>query len=150
MKKIFLTLIFALAAIVSWAYDAEIDGIYYNFHPLAESVAVTSGDVKYSGEVVIPSFVTYNGTEYPVTIIGRFAFSFCQDLTSVTIPEGVQGIETSAFEYCEGLTSIVLPETMQAIFPGAFENCKGLTSITIPKNVFSIGEYAFDGCIYEA
>ena len=42
-----------------------------------------------SGDVVIPSSVTNNGTTYSVISIGEFAFYECSSLTSVTIPNSV-------------------------------------------------------------
>ena len=79
---------------------------------------------EYSGNVVIPKSVTYNGVSYPVTSIGLNAFNSCASLTSVTIPNSV----TSIGNY-------------------AFQSCSALTSVTIPNSVTSIGGYAFSGCI---
>ena len=59
-----------------------------------------------SGDVVIPSTVTYNGTTYSVTSIGEVAFLDCIGLTSVTIGNSVTSIDGGAFSGCSGLTSI--------------------------------------------
>jgi hypothetical protein len=77
--------------------------------------------------------------------MGRGAFS--RTLTAeLDIPEGVTSIGTSAFSYCEKLTSITLPNTIAVIPADAFRY-SGLTSITIPENVTSIGDEAFFSCI---
>ena len=47
---------------------------------------------RYSGNVVIPESVTYNGKTYPVTSIGGYAFRNCSGLTNVTIPNSVTSI----------------------------------------------------------
>ena len=118
MKKLF-TLLLALVASMStaFAYDAEIDGIYYDFNtsfvpPMSfiYTAAVTSSDIdnKYSGSVVIPSSVSYNGTTYSVISIGDYAFSNCSSLTSVTIPDSVTSIGYSAFKGCSSLTSVAI------------------------------------------
>ena len=52
------------------------------------------------------------------------------------------GIGTYAFSGCESLSSISLPETLQTIRKGAFEGCGALTVITIPQSVTSIGTAA--------
>ena len=129
------------------AYDVKIDGIYYNLISKGKTAEVTSGEVKYSGEVVIPSSITYKGKEYTVTSIGNEAFSQCSGLTSVTIPNSVTSIDYYAFSGCSGLTSVTIPNSVTSIGASAFWKCTGLTSITIPNSVTSIGEGAFQDCM---
>ena len=65
-----------------YAYDFEVDGMYYHIISSSEkTVEVTSGDNKYSGNVVIPEQVTYNNDTYSVTSIGNSAFYVCIGLT---------------------------------------------------------------------
>lgn len=97
----FKALLFCLclfASINAFAYDAEIGGIYYNF-PTDSTATVTYQSVQssdpwtyisdYSGDVVIPESVNYNGRTYSVTSIDSYAFRNCSSLTSITIPESV-------------------------------------------------------------
>ena len=101
---------------------------------------------SYSGDITIPSTVTYNGDTYSVTSIGDGAFDHCPSLTSVIIPNSVISIGTEAFAFCYGLTSVTIPESVTSIGDGVFECCYGLTSVTIPESVTSIGSNAFFGC----
>ena len=73
------------------AYDFEVDGIYYNYFNVGNTVEVTySPNSKgYSGDVTIPPVVTFNGSTYSVTAIGEGAFNRCDNLTSVSIPNSV-------------------------------------------------------------
>ena len=111
-------------------------------------IAFYDGTVKitgYSGndEIInIPSTIN----DKKVTSIGDFAFSDCESLTSVTIPDSVTSIGNQAFDGCSCLTSITIPNSVISIGNSAFYNCKSLTSITIPDSVTSIGDYAFSDC----
>ena len=94
------------------------------------------------GAVNIPARI--NGL--PVTCIGNCAFLFCDNLTSVTIPETVTTIGHYAFNCCCGLTSLNIPDNVTNIGDSAFQYCTGLTTVTIGNGVSSIARYAFDGC----
>ena len=139
------------------AHDIEVANggvtIYYNFINNNTELAVSfQGSYycyspnDYTGNVIIPKSVYYNGTTYPVTSIGEHAFEDCSGLTSITIPNSVNSIGTSAFGYCSGLKSVTIPSSVTSIGKSAFEGCSGLTSINIPSSVTSIGASAFSGC----
>ena len=140
MKKLFTIFLTLFVASSVWAYDFEVDGIYYTFDSMSETVAVT---YRYSynnvTNVTIPSSVTYNGNSYSVTSIEAQAFRDCSSLTSVTIPNSVISIGGSAFYRCSGLTSVTIPNSVTSIGELAFFCCSGLTSVTIPNGVTSIG-----------
>ena len=122
MKKLFVFLFSLILSVVfstsASAYDVKIDGIYYYLS--GKTAAVTFGEEKYSGEVVIPSSITVEGKEYPVTSIGQDAFRECSGLTSVTIPNSVTSIGESAFRECSGLTSVTIPNSVTSIGDFAF------------------------------
>ena len=153
--KLLFTIVCLLSTTGMYAHDFEMNGIYYNIIPDNKSVQVSCyGDrysrvpdeYKYKGSVVIPEMVNYRGVNYNVTSIGFGAFSGCDGLTSITIPNSVTTIGRSAFGGCDGLTSITIPSSVTLIEYKAFSHCAGLTSITIPESVISIGNGAFEGC----
>ena len=131
-----LTMLMSLMSIETFAHDIEVanaDGvtIYYTYAYTSNNTVLqvsyrgsssSSYSNEYSGNVVIPESVTYNGTTYSVYSIGYGAFQDCSGLTSITIPNSV----TSIGYY-------------------AFYGCSGLASITIPSSVTWIGKYVFDG-----
>ena len=128
------------------AISTEIDGIRYVLNADATQATVVSKSDKYSGEVIIPESVVYEGTAYSVTSIGEEAFRDCSGLTSVTIPNSVTSIGSSAFNFCSGLTSVTIPNSVTSIGYQAFSICSGLTSVTIGNSVESIGGKAFYSC----
>ena len=136
MKTRIFTLIVSLfVATMVFAYDIEIDGIYYNLDTKNRTVEVTSGSNEYSGNIIITSSISYNSENYSVTSIGDKAFSDCYSLASITIPNSVTSIGYSAFFRCSRLTSI----TMEATTPptlgtNAFYQGK---VIYIPDNTLS-------------
>ena len=142
------SLLLLLSMFFSLSSQAQtlIDGIYYDLDTETNTASVTSGSVKYSGEIIIPSSVESEGIEYPVTSIGYGAFYCCTSLTSVEIPCSVTSIGRMAFLGCTSLTSVEIPSSVTSIGSDAFNYCTSLTSIEIPSSVTSIGNYAFRSC----
>ena len=140
------------------AEEVTIDGIKYDVITKAKQATVIKNGGNYSGNIVIPSEITYNNVTCSVTSIGSGAFSGCSGLTSITIPNSVTSIESLTFFWCYYLTSIVVD-------PGntkydSRDNCNaiietesntliaGCKNTIIPNSVTSIGDRAFSGCDY--
>ena len=144
-----LTILMSTVGTRAFAYNAYIDGIYYDFTSTGATVTyfleTAYNRSAYKGSVVIPESVTYGGKIYTVTRIGYRAFYCCSGLTSITIPNSVTSIDKGAFDSCSGLTSITIPNSVTIIGSEAFSGCSGLTSITILNSVTSIGDSAFEG-----
>ena len=115
------------------AYDFFDNGIFYD---IQGDEAVVTYEVQYdfnsySGDVVIPSTVSYLNKTYDVIAIDSYAFSKSVGLKSVTIPNSVQSIGSYAFEGCSWLTSINIPQSVASIGLHAFANCTNLATITV-------------------
>ena len=111
MKKYFLLLTLLYLSLSARAHDAKVDGIFYNLDADDKTATVTfkgdspdSYDNEYSGNVVIPETVTYDGITYSVTALGDKCFRGCSYLTSITIPNSV----TSLGNYCFSLCFLIL------------------------------------------
>lgn len=133
-----------------FAYNFTVDGIYYNINADNNSVSVTYKTTNYnsySGDIVIPSVVSYNGVDYAVTKIGDEAFRYCRNLTSVVIPNSITYIGAASFIGCKSLTSILIPNSVTYIGHSSFGRCEVLDSVIVPNSVTSIGEKAFYECL---
>ena len=143
-----------------YGYDFEVDGIYYKINGNEATVSYKRADPDgfwndYSGAIVIPTTVNYNGTTYNVNSIGNSAFAACSDLTSVTIPNSVISIGSMVFSGCTSLTSIIVDygnpkydsrNNCNAIIETASNRLiAGCQNTTILNSVTSIGDYAFSG-----
>ena len=134
--------------------EAVVDGINYYIVTKAKTAEVRAfpysleiSDIpKYKGNIVIPESIVYEGFECSVTSIGNSAFSSCNELNSVVIPNSVTAIGNNAFNHCSSLFSLTIPNSVSSIGAFAFFSCSGLTSITIGESVISIDEDAFENC----
>ena len=130
------------------AYDFEEDGIYFRVSG-SKKVCVSAYNVYYrtehlyKGDVVIPSTIQHKNKTYSVVGIDDNAFRDCEELTSVTIPDGVERIGNRAFDGCRSLTAIVLPNTVKTISKRALANCPLLATVSIGAGIEEIGEEAF-------
>ncbi|MDE6633456.1 MAG: leucine-rich repeat protein, partial [Muribaculaceae bacterium] len=82
-----------------------------------------------------------------VTYIPAYAFSKCEKLTSVKIPNSVIEIDKYAFNWCTSLTTVELGNSLTSIGEGAFSYCSNLTAVEIPNSVTTINYRAFESCI---
>ena len=131
------------------------DGIFvYTGQPIpgdlakrVENIVILDG-VKSIGKYAFSDCFSLTSITIPnsVTSIGDWAFSHCTSLTSITIPDSVISIGHGVFSGCSSLTSITIPNSVTHIYDYVFEDCSNLTIITIPNSVTSIGNYAFWVC----
>ena len=142
-------LILLLSSINGFAYDFEVDGFYYNklSSNEVEVTCMLTQNAGYSGEIVIPQRVKYNGVEYAVVAISSSAFSGSK-ITKLTIPNSIKSIGNYAFSGCTGIKGILnIPNSVESIGDHAFSGCTGLTGpLSIPNSVKEIGSAAFYNC----
>ena len=82
-----------------------------------------------------------NLTVYGVEALPSNAFSDCQPLKSISLPE-VKSIDRYAFQQCNGLETIYAP-IVSSISDCAFLNCHRLISVTL-GNISTAGFHIFD------
>lgn len=140
-----ITFLVLLMSTSVFAFDCEVDGIYYSRLSVDE-FEVTYGTNKYTGDVVIPTTVEYKEKQFKVVQIGSNAFKDCTSLTSVIIPQGITSLPDNIFSGCTCLTNVSIPKSVNTIGVKAFYNCQSLVAVEIPDAVTTISDYLFYGC----
>ena len=82
-----------------------------------------------------------------LTCIEQNAFSRCESLKSIRLPDGVTYIGYNAFTDCKKLVEIYLPDGIRAIMPNAFANLNGI-SFSVAKDSYAEQWVASHGFAY--
>jgi|GEM_PF-1106384 len=113
----------------------QIGDLYYILDEEKKMAEVTYQDLSNNDNyntltsVVIPSIITYGGQQYNVVSIGYGAFAYCQNLTSVNLPQSISILGDYAFCQCPKITSITIPENVTSIGKFPFSGCSNLSSV---------------------
>ena len=149
LRTIVLFLSFLFISNSTFAQNVEISGVKYSLYKNLlggdRYASVIRKNTNYSGDIVIPDFVNYEGLQYPVRSMGDIAFA-SSDITSITLSDSINKIFDNCFSGCSKLKTIKFPKNLRYIYKGAFKNCKEIEYIDLPKNVWEIAESAFRGC----
>ncbi len=151
MKRFLLACLLTLFSVATWAYDFEVDGIYYN-KTSASTVEVTYLELEvatptYTGDLVIPETVEYEGSTYTVTAIGYEAFDSCK-FSSITMPETITSIGEYAFWKVVNITEVVVPNSVTSMDESVFWGCRGLKNAVLSDNLETLSSWVFQGCTY--
>lgn len=113
----------------------------YIYLPISASTAKIVGYSGNEEKVNIPDKID----NYKITCIDGWAFTCQNNITDISIPEGVNSINEKAFYGCKNLSSVKLPNTLLSIGRGAFRTT-AIKRIDIPDNVTKIEKGAFANC----
>lgn len=119
-----------------------VNNINYDLRP--EGAFVLAND--YQGDIIIPAQIIVDGQSIRVVGIAQEAFYGCDDVMSITLPEGLTTIEDSTFEFMSGLTEIVIPDSVTHIGRSAFSTCENLQRVVLPSHLTTIPEDLFESC----
>ena len=161
----------------------KLNNLYYKLigKALAAEVIADPNGTLYTGDINIPSSITYDGSEYSVEKICDNAFNSSTGISSITIPSSIKSIGNTAFPYnlpsltitdisswCaisfgavggspfryankvylngEEITDLTIPEGVVSINADAFAGLKSLASISFPSSLKEIGYNVFQDC----
>ncbi|MBQ8545747.1 MAG: leucine-rich repeat domain-containing protein [Clostridia bacterium] len=102
------------------------------------------GYVGAETELTLPE--SYKGNNYEIY---EYAFYNRDDITKLTISNGVTYIRSYAFEYCDSLTSVTIGNSVISIGSDAFSGCTSLTEINFNATVMNDLGY-YNGVFYNA
>lgn len=101
------------------------------------------------GEVTMPSAITIDGKELPVTMLSNSFYNSGSSrdyITSLTIPASITTIDRAVFWGMKNLEAVDVQAQIM-ILPGAmFRDCTNLETVKLPEGIMEIGDYAFSGC----
>ena len=147
MRAVLLILMLGCAG-SAFAYDFCVDDIYYTVDSATNEATVVYREryvASYSGNVVIPETVTYEGTTYTVTAIGGSAFAY-STLESISLPNTIKTIDGYVFYDCKGLTELVIPNSVTTIGQYLCEGARDLRRVFVGSGVETVGTYLFEDC----
>lgn len=128
MKRICILVFLFVGIVTAKAYDFKVDGIYYNIISLSDrTVEVTHRSVQnlnqpfltsedpsdYTGDIVIPESVEFNGNTFKVIAIGHDAFAY-STISSIKFPSCLKTVGDRAFKAVM-MKRFVIPNTMESI-----------------------------------
>ncbi len=154
MKRLFSLLIIVLLVVRIYAYDTQINGIYYNLNHDNKTAIVTHDGSIYDNngagytqsKIVIPTEIYHNNTKYSVNTIDWHSFYNCSTIESIVLPNSITTIKSCAFENCISLIHLILPNSVIEMGSSVFANCSSLSSIKLSNNIKDIEYKTFENC----
>ena len=108
------------------------DGVTYQIDGDGAMVISKTG----AGTGAMTDYTNYSSNSVPW-------LSHREDITSLTINDGVTSIGDWAFYYCKSLEDVSLADSIASIGVRAFGETASLNFIKLPANLKTIGDYAF-------
>lgn len=128
-----------------YAQRVFIDSVYYTLDTttMTAQIAVQSNNAAV-GDIVINDTVTYEGANYAVTSMANSAFSGCNQLTSIVLPQTLRNLGREAFLQCTNLTSCIIPDSTITEIPFEAFWKAGLIEFRVPEGVTYIEQRSFE------
>ena len=125
----------------------------------ASALVIFDGDFGYevNASKHEATLVRYNGSggtvqlpeyfrDYPVTIIGRNAFSGNKTIKELVFSGTNTAVEEYAFMNCTALETVYIPENVVTFGDRVFAGCTSLTTVTMLSDIVSMPTNMFSGC----
>lgn len=164
--RLVVVFLLALCSSATFASDfVTVDGFKFLVDTNKDEATLLAND--YSGEVVVPASVTFEGKDYPVTTLGTECFGssvtkvaipnsvttlgdkcfYNSGVKTIDIPNSVTALGDKCFYYSD-IETIDIPNSVTALGNSCFEKCSNLTTIKISNSVISLGSNCFYECYH--
>lgn len=131
----------------------EAEAALLSYKPDSNSVVIPTEckgrPVTELGRVFDSTAITSCELPSTLKVIGNRTFRNCKNLTTITLPEGLEYIGPGAFQ-SSGLTSIVIPSSVKTICENAFNEAMNLASVNIPDGITRIEANSFRNIAVES
>ena len=141
------------------AHIEKVGSRVFSLNPNFKEITVAEGNLNYCAEngllmnrekteiVFIAPAYLQGKCEVPVSVkkINEYAFVGCSSIDEITLPEGLEEIETNAFGGC-GFETLTIPDSVTTIGKSAFTNCDNLEEVTIGDGLKVIEPFLFSYC----
>ena len=122
--------------------DITVDDISYHFN--LDTTAVHPAYCNRGrSRIVIPEYITYEGKNYPVYIIGPL-FRYDDELEEIELHCRMNEM-WSFFENCSKLKRVKLPDGIKLMGGQSFKS-NPIVSLALPKNLKVLDKYAIEWC----
>ena len=136
IKMILIAMLLGLECTKTYAHDFEVDGLYYNIVSISDltcEVTYRGTDYydarfTYSGDIVVPEVVEYNGRTLKVVGVGDNAFDNYdwwnkkkEPITSISLPDDIEYLGDNALAY-NSITDFIVPLSLRKVGSGAFKS----------------------------
>ena len=150
-------------AIIETATNTMIAGCRNSFIPNSVTVlgygvfyghSIKSVEIPYGVVSIGESAFAYSSIETlhipsSVKTIGKMAFDHCDDLTNLTLSEGLEIIEYAGIYCCYALKSIVFPSTLKSIGGYGVSACSSMTSVEFLSETPPTIDNSYYGCFWD-
>lgn len=126
--------------------DMNVCATYHKTEGAPDRKSIAAANLAgYTGNVVIPAKISYQGNDYKVSSLNDSIFYGAAEMISVVLPEGITAIPRHAFYECSKLENIDIPSTVTTIGTYAFTYCSVVDNIKLPESITTLG----DRCFYQ-
>ena len=106
----------------------------------------TLGEYTFMATATAPSALVSVSLPSTLQTIGQRAFTYCNSLEELIIPEGITEIPIEMANYTTSLKTVKFPSTIKKIGQQAFRSSNLSDGIVIPEGCTEIVKYAFRDC----
>ena len=114
-------------------------------HTLVVKYSKDNSDSRGQDKAKVSNIKVVGGASASLSI-GHEAFRGCNNLSSITLGEGIKSIGDYAFSGCSKLTEVTIPNKTTSLGEYCFSGNSLLANIDLGNGLKTIGQYCFSGC----